>query len=99
MFDLFKEFGELAGLVFHQVLWAVVFEYFTEAEDQYFVTIHDCVESMSYSEDCAISQTRINQRLNSLLRNNIDIRSSFIEDDNLGFPNDGSTDADHLFLT
>lgn len=65
---------------------------------EHFVTLDNGVQTMSYTENGGSLEFLINQFLGGLLRNHINVRGGFIENDNSIAAKDSSDDADQLTL-
>lgn len=68
-------------------------------EDQHLITADDCVESVRNRDDCRVLELLLDQVLNSLLCDDINVRSSFVKDNNSVFPQNGAADANELAFT
>jgi len=83
----------------HECLRRVEFHYLSVAQNKHFITFDDCVQSMGDGDDCRVFKEFFQQGLDSFFGNDIDVRSSFIENYNLRFSHNGTTNANKLLLT
>jgi len=54
---------------------------------------------MSYSDDCAVLESRIYQLVDFLLGNNVDVGRGFVQNDDFVLSEDGPANADKLLFT
>lgn len=72
---------------------------FTIAHDEDFVALNDGLESMSNGNHGTVLEALLDHFLDLILGDEVNVSSSFIEDDNFALLHDGSADANDSFLT
>lgn len=99
LLELFEEAREVRLWVLHQNRRGVVLKDLAVRQDKHSVTLDDRVESVGDRDHSAIRKLLLNERLNSLLRHNVNVRGSLVQNHHLVLPKNRSADTDQLSLT
>lgn len=97
--QLFEKLRELAFLIVHQVVWAVIFQDVAEAENEDAIACNDSVETMCNRDHSGLFELGRDQVLDLLLGHHIDVGRRLVEDDQLRLSKDGPANAEQLSLS